>query len=149
MLVVKNLPANAGDARDMSSIPGSGRSPGVGNGTPLQYSCLEKSMGRGSWRATVHGAAKGRTWLSDFHFHFHFQTDSMGFPGGAGGKEPACQCRSCKICEFNPWVRKIPWRWAWQPTPVFLPGESHGQRSMVGYSPWGSKKSNTTERASL
>ena len=59
--MVKNLPANAGDARDMSSIPGSGRSPGVGNGTPLQYSCLENSMGRGSWRATVHGAAKGRT----------------------------------------------------------------------------------------
>ena len=45
--------------------------------------------------------------------------------------------------EFNPWVRKIPWRKEWQPTPVFLPGESHGQRSLVGYSPWGRKETNT------
>jgi len=58
-----------------------------------------------------------------------------GFPGGASGKEPACQCRRHKIHGFNYWVRKIPWRTAWQPTPVFLPGESHGQRSLVGYSP--------------
>ena len=61
----------------------------------------------------------------------------MGFPGGASGKEPACHCRRHKRCGFNPWVRKIPWRTAWQPTPVFLPGESHGQRSLVGDSPWG------------
>ena len=47
--LVKNLPANAGDARDTSSIPGSRRSPGIGNGNPLQYSCLENSMGRGAW----------------------------------------------------------------------------------------------------
>ena len=47
--LVKNLPANAGDARDKSSIPGSRRSPGIGNGNPLQYSCLENSMGRGAW----------------------------------------------------------------------------------------------------
>ena len=52
--MAKNLPANAGDARDMSSIPGSGRSPGGGNGNPLQYSCLENSMDRGAWQATVH-----------------------------------------------------------------------------------------------
>ena len=49
---------------------------------------------------------------------------------------------------FDPWVWKIPWGWAWQPTPVFLPGESHGQRSLVGYSPWGCKESDTTERVS-
>ena len=47
---------------------------------------------------------------------------------------------------FDPWVRKIPWRREWQPTPVFLPGESHGQRSRVGYRPWGCKESETTER---
>ena len=47
---------------------------------------------------------------------------------------------------FDPWVRKIPQRRAWQPTPVFLPGESHGQRSLGGYSPWGSKESDTTEQ---
>ena len=46
---------------------------------------------------------------------------------------------------FNPWVRKIPWRTARQPTPVFLPGESHGQKSLMGYSPWGHKESDTTE----
>ena len=60
-----------------------------------------------------------------------------GFPGGTSGKEHVCQCRRCKRLRFNPWVRKIPWRRAWQPTPVFLPGESHGQRSLAGYSPQG------------
>ena len=57
-LVVKDLPANVGDARDRGSIPGSGRCPGEGNGNPLQYSCLENSMDRGAWRATVHGVTK-------------------------------------------------------------------------------------------
>ena len=56
----------------------------------------------------------------------------LGFPGVASGKEPAYQCRRCKRHGFNPWVRKIPWRRAWQPTPVFLPGESQGQRSLPG-----------------
>ena len=51
-------------------------------------------------------------------------------PGGASGNEPACQCRNVKRRGFNPWVRKIPWRRNWQPTPVFLPGKSHGQRSL-------------------
>ena len=65
----------------------------------------------------------------------------MGLPGVASGKEPACQCmldrRRFDLC----WVEKIPWRRKWQPTPVFLPGESHGQRSRAGYSPWGYKES--------
>ena len=55
VLVVKNPHANTGDARDMGSIPGLGRSPGVANGTPFQNSCLEDSMGRGVWQITVHG----------------------------------------------------------------------------------------------
>ena len=58
VLMVKNLPANAGEGRDMGSIPGSGRSPGGGHVTPLQYSCLENPMDRGAWRATVHGVAQ-------------------------------------------------------------------------------------------
>ena len=56
--MVKHLPVNAGDARDLGSIPGSGRSPGEGNGNPLQYSCLENPMDRGAWWATVHGVVK-------------------------------------------------------------------------------------------
>ena len=57
-LVVNNPPANAGSIRDAVSIPGSRRSPGVGNSNPLQYSCLENFMDRGAWQALVHGAAK-------------------------------------------------------------------------------------------
>ena len=64
MLVVKNLPANAGAERDMGLIPGLGRSPLGGQGNPLQYSCLENSVDRGAWRATVHGVAQSWTWLS-------------------------------------------------------------------------------------
>ena len=56
--MVKNLPARAGDIRDLGSIPGSGRSPGEGNGNPLQYSCLENPMDRGAWWATVHGVTE-------------------------------------------------------------------------------------------
>ena len=62
---VKNLPANAGDARDVDLIPGSGRSPGERNSNPLQYSCQENSMDREAWWATVHGVSKSRTQLSD------------------------------------------------------------------------------------
>ena len=63
-----------------------------------------------------------------------------GFPGGS--VISACQCRRHG---FDPWVGKIPWRRAWQPTLVFLPGEFHGQRSLVGYSPWGCKELDTTK----
>ena len=61
MLVVKNMLANAGDTRDVGSIPGLGRSPGVGNGNQLQYSSLRNAMDRGAWQATVHGVAKSWT----------------------------------------------------------------------------------------
>ena len=63
----------------------------------------------------------------------------MGLPGDTSGKEPTCQCRRYRRCEFDLWVGKILWRRKWQPTPIFLPGESHGQRSLLGYSPWGPK----------
>ena len=63
--MVKLLPANARDARDLGSIPGSGRSPGEGKGNPLQYSCLENSMDRGAWKATVHAVANSQTCLSN------------------------------------------------------------------------------------
>ena len=62
-LVVKSLAANARDIRDMGLIPGSGRSPGEGNGYPLQHSCLENSMDRGAWWAIVRGVVKSQTQL--------------------------------------------------------------------------------------
>ena len=62
---------SACNAGDLGSIPGSGRSPGEGNGNPLQYSCLENPMDRGAWWATVHGVTKSRTLLSDFTFTFN------------------------------------------------------------------------------
>ena len=66
VLVIKNLPANAGDIRDRDrgSIPESGRSPGGGHGNPLQYSCLENLMDRGTWWATVHRVTQSQTQLS-------------------------------------------------------------------------------------
>ena len=72
-------------------------------------------------------------------------TQKGGFPGGTSGKEPAGQrtCGQRRGC--NPWVRKTPWRTAWEPTPVFLPGESHGQRSQAGYSPWGRKETQLSD----
>ena len=63
-LVVKNPPANAGGSKDSGEIPGLGRCPGGGHGSPLQYSCLENPMDRGAWRATVHGVTKSQTQLS-------------------------------------------------------------------------------------
>ena len=84
---------------------------GEGNGTPLQYSCLENPMDRGAWWATVQGFEKSQRRLSDFSFTH--------------------------------------WRRQWQPTPVFLPRESHGRRSLVGYCPWGRKESETTEQLHL
>ena len=72
-LVVKNLSANAGNSSDASSIPGLGRSPGIGNGNPFQYSCMETPMDRGAGRATVHGVTKSWTQLS-VRAHTHTQT---------------------------------------------------------------------------
>ena len=95
--------ASAWNAGDLGSIPGLGRSPGEGNGNPLQYSCLENPMEGGAWQAIVHGVAKSRTRLSDFTYSLII----------------------------------IPWRRQWHPTPVLLPGKSHGWRSLVDCSPWG------------
>ena len=70
-----------------------------------------------------------------------------GVPRWRSSQESACQCRRRKKYVLNPCVRKISWRRKWQPTPVFLPGKSYGQRRLVGYSPWGCKESDTTEHA--
>ena len=78
VLVVKNLPANAGDARDVGSVPGSGRSPEEGNGNPLQCSCLGNPMERRAWWATVHGVTKSQTPLSE-----HVLKDQWEKPGAS------------------------------------------------------------------
>ena len=149
--MVKNPPANAGDAKDVGSIPGSGRFPGQGNGNPLQYSCLGNPMDREAWRATVHGISKSWTRLSD--------------SAGEGNGTPLQYS-----CLENPWMEEpgrlqsmgslrvghdgatslslftlIHWRRKWQPTPVFLPGESQGQRSLMGCRLWGRTESDMTE----
>ena len=77
--------------------------------------------------------------------HTHTHTQFGGFPGGTSGKKPTCPHRRCKRYGFKTWVRRIPWSTAWRPTPIFLPGESHGQRSQVGYSPQGRKELGMTE----
>ena len=120
-LVVKNLPANAGDVRDTSSIPGLGRSPRGGHGNSLQYSCLENPLDRGARQATVHRVAKSQTWPKQLSMHTSSQAQFLT-------------------------NTRYEWRREWQSTPVFLPGESHGQRSLMGYSPSGRKESDTTER---
>ena len=108
-----------------------------GNGSPLQCSCLENSRDGGAWWAAVYGVAQSRTRLK------RLSSSNRAIPsflGGAGGKEPTCQCRRHG---FDPQVGKIPWRRKWQLTLVSLPGKFHGQRGLVGYNPWGSQKSQT------
>ena len=78
--------------------------------------------------AAFHGLTKHRhDWATE--------QQPPGFPGGSSDQELAWQCRRHKRCRFDPWIGKIPWWWAWQPTPVFLPGESYRQRVLTGYSP--------------
>ena len=81
----------------------------------------------GSWRSFLCSSSV----CSCEFFLFRLST------GGASGKEPACQCGRQKRHRFDPWFGKIPWRRKWSPTPVFLPGESHDKRNLVGYRPWG------------
>ena len=99
---------------------------GEWNGNPLQYSCLENPRNREAWWAATYGVTQSQTrlkWLSS----------------SRSGKEPACQCRRRKRC-LHPWVRKIPWRRAWKPTPVFLPGESPWTEEPSGLQSMGSHR---------
>ena len=77
------------------------------------------------------------------HFHFHFQCSQKGFPGGSDGKGSVFSAG-----DSSSRSGRFPWRWACQPTPVFLPGEFYRQRTLAGYSPWGHKESDMTERLS-
>ena len=100
----------------------------------LSHSSLERCQ---SWETGIEG--KTKLWSEYPKQPYLLQTGpsyaTEGFPGGASVKEPACQWRRRKRPGFNPWVGNIPWRRQWQPTSVFSPGESPGQRSLAGYSP--------------
>ena len=88
------------------------------------------------WHKNMHISRRcvcGIYWVRDFGYKYWFRWA----PRWPSGKEPACHCRRRG---FRPWVRKIPWRRKWQTTPVFLAVKSHGQRGLVGYSPWGKKR---------
>ena len=84
--------------------------------------------------------------ISDFCLPDLWESNFLwwGLPGWHSGEESACQCRRHQRYQFNPWVKKIPWSRRWQPTPVYLPGKFHRQRSLAGHSPWGHKESDMT-----
>ena len=119
---------SACSAGDLGLIPGSGRSPGEGNGNPLWYSCLENHMDRGAWQAAIHRVAESDTTEQLTHFGQYMASQVVlvveGPPANAGDIRDMVRSQ----------VSKIPWKRARQPTPVFLPGESHGHRSLTGYS---------------
>ena len=96
----------------------------------------EKDKVRGSTQETE--GAVNCVWMESWEA----TGNDKGLLRWCSGIESTCQCRRCG---FDPWVRKVPWRRKWQPTPVFLPGKFHRQGSLVGYWPWGCKESDTTE----
>ena len=122
---------------------------GEGNGTPLQYSCLSNPMDGKAWQAAVHGVAKSRTRLSDFTFTFHFRalekemathSSVLGWRIPEKGEPGRCclwghtESDTTEVTQQQQ-QQQDPWRRQWHPTPVLLPGKSHGRRSLVGYSP--------------
>ena len=147
----------------------------LGTGEPLPMSG-EVGRGVGSWEGLVFSRRKRGLSLGRYHWDmFHSVTQSFPWfalracegleeeyayyylnkciavcllPRWRSGEKSTCQCRRHSRHGFNPWVGKIPWRGKWQATPVFLPGKSHGQRSLMGYSPWGCTESDKTEQLS-
>ena len=90
------------------------------------------------WRGRWEGGSGWGTHVNPWLFHFNVWQNSLQIKKKK--KESTCQCRRRKKCRFDPWVRNIPWRRKWQPSPLFLPGKSHGQRSLAGYSLWCGKR---------
>ena len=113
------------------SAPSSGRE-GAGMGSPTLAEVCRLSSKRFWGKVSRKGGCDGRF-------------IQIGKKGGSWLRQQSV-CLQCRRPGFDPWVGKIPWRRKWQPTPVFLPGKSHGRRSLVGYCPWGRKESDTTKR---
>ena len=98
------------------------------------------------WENQVEWLAQGHTMRKQQSQDLNVVVSAVrGLPRWLSGKESACQSRRCKRCGFNPWVEQIPGRRKWRPIPVFLPGKSHGQRSLTGYNLWGPKELDMTE----
>ena len=95
------------------------------------------------------GAKKGTIFCLPTWVNYMISMSISGLPRWLSGKESVCQCRWPRRHRFNPWAGKIPWRRKWQPSIVFLLGKSHGQRSLVGCSPWGCKESDMTEHTHM
>ena len=117
--------------------------PGLSRKMWDQVPCLGIEPG-----APALGARSLSHWTTrEVHYGYFYVFSRLvkGFPGGASGKEPTCQCRRGKRYGFDPWVGKIPWRRKGHPIPVFFPGKSHGQRNLVGYCPQGRNDSDTRE----
>ena len=142
--MVKNLPANTEDTGEVGSIPAVRKIPGGGNGNPLPYYCQENPTDRGSWWVTVHGVAKSQIRRSDL----------------AGTHDPLCyllirlfrtamaqtltKLPAMQEAQVQPQGQEDPLENDVQPTSIFLPRKSHGQRILVGYSPWSCKESDMT-----
>ena len=170
-----------------------GKIPGVGNGNPLQYSCLENSMDKAAWWAQFPGSQRVRndwvtntltlmcatlilwgknqiwktvikkkkgqqvvenmlsSWSLSDYFCLHKKTNITEFLGCARASLVAQMVKNLPAM-WETWVQSLGWEdplgRAWQPTPVFLPGESYGQRNLAGYSPWSRKESDVTEQLS-
>ena len=167
--MVKDLSVNAGDIREAGCISGLGRSPGEGNGNPLQYYGLKNTMDRGAWWTMVHRVTKSWPWVKWLRTHVclcvcvcvcvcvyksekAMATHSSTLAWQIPWMEEPGRLQSMGSLEVrHDWATSLSlftsmyWRRKWQPTPVFLPGESQGQGSLVGSRLWGHTESDTTE----
>ena len=128
-----------------------------GNGDPLQYSCLKNPLDRGTWQATIHGAAKSWTplsmhklifscWVISNTLFINWKSKGKLEKNSNKSNLPVKLCPYAYACKCKCVCNCIKWRRQWHPTPVLLPGKFHGRRSLVGCSPWGREESDTTER---
>ena len=118
---------------------------GERNGNPLQCSCLENPRDRGAWWAAVYGVTQSRTRLTRLSSSSLNKSDLVGSRVTSEVKNLPDSAGDVKDTGLIHGWGRVPQRRKWKPTPVFLPGEFHAQRSLVGYSPWGCKEPDTTE----